>query len=111
MQVKINQKNYTVPELGFKHMTQLEDMGFTMDDIIQKRKSFSLVTGFVGIVVGCERDEAERLCEQHILGGGKLDDMVTKFMKAMEESAFFRKLLGIEEKDSKNVKIVDQLEN
>lgn len=115
MQVKINNKNYVVPELGFKHMTKLEDMGFVMDEVLRKNKSFSLVAGFVAIVVDCDRGQAENLCEQHILGGGSFENIQTTFIEAMEQSAFFRKLLGLEEKQAKTkkteqLKIVDQVE-
>lgn len=108
MRVRINNKNYTVPELGFKHMTKLEDMGFSLDDIIRKNKSFSLITGFVAIVVGCDREESEHICEQHVLGGGTFEEITETFMKAMEESAFFRKLLDLGEKKKANVKSLDK---
>lgn len=115
MNVKINNKNYVVPELGFKHMTKLEDMGFVMDEVLRKNKSFSLVAGFVAIVVDCDREHAEYLCEQHVLGGGSFENIQSAFIEAMEKSAFFKKLLGLGEKQvkAKNVEqltVVDQVE-
>lgn len=98
MNIKINNKNYTVPQLGFKHMTKIEDMGFSFFDMLQKRKIFSMATAFVGIVVDCERDEAEALTEQHVYGGGNLKDIYDTFNKAIDASDFFKKLLEQEEK-------------
>lgn len=98
MNIKINNKNYTVPQLGFKHMTKMEDMGFSFFDMFQKKKIFSMATAFVGIVVDCERDEAEQLVEQHVYGGGDLKNICNTFNEAIDESDFFKKLLEQEEK-------------
>ena len=67
MSIKINNKEYEVPQLGFKDMVAMEDMGFSIIDLFQKQKVFSVATAFVGICAGCSRDEAERLIEQHII--------------------------------------------
>ena len=93
MYVKINQKNYKVPMLGFKEMVYIEDMGFSLPDMFRNDKFFSLATAFVGICANCSRKDAEFLCEQHVLGGGDLGDIYTKFHEAMEESDFFKKLI------------------
>lgn len=93
MNIKINSKNYVVPQLGFKHMTQMEDMGFSVPNLFQKQKVFSIATAFVGVVAECERDEAENLIEQHILGGGKIEEIYKAFNEAVEQSGFFKKLL------------------
>ena len=50
MNIRINSKNYVVPQLGFKHMTKMEDMGFSVPDLFQKQKVFSIATAFVGVV-------------------------------------------------------------
>lgn len=94
MNVKINNKNYPVKALGFKDMIHMEDMGFPIFSLIKDKKVFSMAVAFVGIVAECDRDEAERLCEQHLLGGGNLGDLVATFDKALDESDFFKKLLG-----------------
>lgn len=98
MNVKINGKNYVVPQLGFKEMTDMESIADgSILTIFQKRQIFLLSAAFVGCVVGCDRDEASRLCEQHILGGGKIEDIYKAFNDAANESGFFKKLLGLEE--------------
>lgn len=101
MNIKINNKNYVVPQLGFKHMTQMEDMGFSLFNMLQKEKVFSMATAFVGVVVDCSREEAEHLLEQHIYGGGDLMPIYETFKNAMNESDFFKKLLEQEENPTK----------
>lgn len=104
MNVKINNKNYVVPQLGFAHMTQIEDMGFSVIDLFQKQKLFSIATAFTGVVTGLERSKAEELLQQHILGGGNLEEIYNAFMKATDESAFFKKFTG-EKKTTKKTPV------
>lgn len=104
MNVKINNKNYTVPTLGFQQMADMENIvGGSIITIFQKQQIFLLSEAFVGMVVGCDREEAGRLCEQHIMGGGKIEDIYKAFNESVNESAFFKKLLGVEEKKPNNV--------
>lgn len=109
--IKINQKNYTVHQLGFRDMVAMEDMGFSVIELFQRQKIFSLAVAFVGVVADCDRSEAEELCQQHILGGGNVLEIYEAFSKAVDESAFFKKLLGPgQEKTKKNVKQPEQEE-
>lgn len=99
MMVKISGKNYEVPQLGFREMAAMESIAETsIITVFQKQQIFVLAEAFVGTVAGCGKDEAGRLCEQHILGGGKLEEIYAAFTDAVNESGFFKKLLGIEEK-------------
>lgn len=98
--VKINNKKYEVKELGFGDMVHMEEMGFSVIESFKKKQFFSLATAFTGIAANCDKEEAEHLCEQHILGGGNLADIVTAFNAAVEESGFFKKLLGREQKEA-----------
>lgn len=99
--LKINQKDYVVPQLGFEHMVQMESMGFSVIEMFDKRQVFSLAAAFVGVVVGCEIEDAVHLCQQHIIGGGDVFDIYNAFEKAAKESAFFRKLLKLDEEEKK----------
>lgn len=95
--VKINNKNYDVPELTFRHFTKMEEQGFSISDAFQKRQFMLIAMGFTCAVTGAERDEAEYLLEQHVFGGGSIHDIVDAFIKAVGESVFFKKMLGITE--------------
>lgn len=98
MEVKINNKKYTVPQLGFKHFVQMEEMGFVVQDMLSKNQVFSTVTAFTGVITGLNREESENLVQQHILGGGKISEIMEAFNNAAMESDFFRKMMGLEEK-------------
>ena len=97
MQVKINQKKYDVPELKFEHFAKMEEQGFSVIEAFRKDQLFLLAMGFTCVVVDCDREDAEHLIQQHVLGGGKIKDIVNVFSKAVFESTFFMKTLGIEE--------------
>ncbi|MBU9745735.1 hypothetical protein KTH81_18075 [Lachnospiraceae bacterium ASD3451] len=97
MNLTINQKSYEVPQLGFKDMVHMESMGFSIIEMFQKQHFFSLAAAFVGVCTKCSREEAETLCEQHVLGGGNIEEIYTAFMDAVNSSGFFQKLLAKEE--------------
>lgn len=100
MNVKINQKTYKVPELTMEHYVKMEEQGFSIIEAFQKRQMMLISMGFVCAVVGCDREEAERLLTQHVLGGGNIVDIVNAFNKAVAQSDFFKKMLGLDKKKS-----------
>lgn len=91
--VKINQKNYEVPELTFRHLPIMEKCGLTVFDMMTGKYIFTTAEVFTVIVVGCDTDYADHLLEQHILGGGDIEPIYMAFVKAMNESSFFAKML------------------
>ena len=93
--IKINNKNYIVPELTFRHFSQMEEQGFSVLEAFQKKQMFLLAMGFVCAVTGEDRNEAERLIEQHILGGGTIEDIMTAFGEA---ATFSGALIGVDYK-------------
>ena len=95
--VKINNKMYKVGELKFKDFTFMEEQGFSIVDAFSKGQYMLIAMGFVCVATQSERPIAEELIEQHVLGGGNIMDIVTAFRKAVSESAFFQKLLGLTE--------------
>lgn len=95
--IKINNKSYKVPELRFEHMEALESEGYNIVDMFRKKQIFAPVSAFIMIVVECEKEEANYLAEQHVLGGGNLNELYNAFNEALYESSFFRKVLGIED--------------
>ena len=103
MKVNIN-KNYNVPELTFKHFTKMEEQGFSIVDAFQKKQMMLMAMGFTCAVTGLDRDEAEDLLEQHVLGGGDIRNIVNTFGKTINESDFFKKMLGLTEKQAEKAK-------
>ena len=91
--VKINQKNYPVPELTFKHLPMMEKCGLPIMELVTGNYLFTTAEVFTAIVVGCDTDQADHLLEQHILGGGDIMPLYDAFLTALNESGFFKKLL------------------
>ena len=102
--VKINNKKYEVPALGFGHMEKLESEGYDVIAMFNKKQIFAPASAFIMLCVGCDREEANRLAEQHIYGGGNMQEIYLAFVKAIEDSDFFRKVLGMEEKQKSTKK-------
>lgn len=97
--VKINQKTYQVPELNFRHSRLMEQMGVPVEGMMSRNYIFSIASAFTAIVAKCEPEYADYLIEQHILGGGTLEDIYRAYVAAIQESAFFRKLLHLDEQE------------
>lgn len=96
--IKINNKNYEIPKLGFGHMEKLESEGYDLVSMLRKKQMFAPASAFIMLCADCDRDEANRLAEQHVYGGGNLIDIYRAFSKAIEESDFFMKVLESAEK-------------
>jgi len=88
--LKINGKTYKTPELGFNEMCQLEDMGVQIIDM--QRKPFGCVRAFVALAMQTDAETAGNAIEEHLMNGGKLDDVYTEMVKAASESGFFQAL-------------------
>lgn len=107
--VTINNKKYEVPRLGFGHMEKMESEGYDVIAMFEKRQLFAPASAFVMVCVDCDREEANRLVEQHIYGGGNMQEIYQAFVDAIGESDFFKKVLGMdEEKLEKSTKKSNQ---
>ena len=104
--VKINNKNYDVPELNFAHSRRMEQMGLPVEGLIDRKYIFTAVLAFTAVVANCDAEQADYLVEQHIMGGGTLEDIYKAYAEAVQSSGFFKKLLGLdkEEKKPRNTK-------
>lgn len=108
VKVKINNKTYQVKELDFKDYTKMEEQGFSILDAFRKKQLALIAMGFVCAVVGCDREDAERLITQHVLGGGNIIDITNAFGKAVAESDFFQKMLGVNESEETSEQTEEQ---
>jgi hypothetical protein len=95
--VKINNKPYEVPELSFAHSKVLEQCGVPLRRLIDPDLMFTIVSAFVTVVTGAEPAMADYLMEQHILGGGTIEDIYKAYVQAITDSHFFKKLLESQE--------------
>ena len=107
--VTINNKKYNVPKLGFGHMEKLESEGYDVIAMFKKSQLFAPASAFIMLCANCDRDEANRLAEQHIYGGGDMQEIYESFIDAINESDFFKKVIGMnEEKTTANTKKSEQ---
>jgi len=92
--MKINGKEYKIPEIGFDAVCQLEETGFSLFDIQNPKKKFmTIIRAFVALATGLEPEDASHLIEQHLLGGGKMDGWMEEIVKAVETSGFFQAVM------------------
>lgn len=106
--VKINNKTYQVPELNFAHSQIMEQCGLPVEGMVSRRYMLTAVKAFVVIVTKAEPEYAAELIQQHILGGGGLDDIYTAYAQAIKESGFFKKLLHLDEVEKNGKKQSDE---
>ena len=94
VKVKINGKEYRVKEMQFGEYAKMEEQGFSIIDAFRKKQLLLIAMGFTCVAADCDREEAERLITQHVLGGGNVVDITNAFAEAVSESDFFQKMLG-----------------
>nr|DAL13684.1 MAG TPA_asm: tail assembly chaperone protein [Bacteriophage sp.] len=99
VKVKINNKTYNVGELEFKDYSHIEEQGFSIVDAFAKNQYMLIAMGFTCVVLNCDRERAEEVIQQHVLGGGNVMDITAAFAKAVTESNFFQKMLGRTEEE------------
>ena len=102
--VKINRKNYEVPELTFRHSKLMEQMGLPVEGMMSRNYIFSAVSAFTAIVAKCDPEQADHLVEQHILGGGNLEDIYSAYATAVQDSSFFIHFLHLDGQEKKTKK-------
>ena len=88
--MKINNKEYRIPELNFNAICALEEMGasLTSSDV----KSFSTVRALLALSMNGDLVMAGNELEAHLMAGGTLDDLLSEVNNALEESDFFHSL-------------------
>lgn len=96
--VTINNKIYNVPELTFSHSKILEQYGVPLKRLIDPDLALTICSAFVAIITNNDIEGADHLLEQHVLGGGTLEEIYGAYVTAVTESGFFKKLLENQEK-------------
>lgn len=100
--VVINNKTYKVPEFTFGVIRRLEENGFPVFDMRNMQKEpFTTIHAFAVVVCDVDSDEADRLIQQHILGGNNFDDIMKAISSAIESSDFFTQMAKNQKKEMK----------
>lgn len=97
----VNNKVYFVRELDFNYLADLDMEGID----VTKIASVAALGFFLSYCSNGKltRQEANSEISQHLINGGKMDDISEAYKDALEESAFFRALLGEAEAQSAEV--------
>lgn len=86
----VNGKEYKAKEFDFNTVCDLEDMGVSLEEM--ENKPLSMIRAYFQLCAGLGKIEAGKQIEQHLIKGGKMDDVVKAMSKEMEVSDFFQAL-------------------
>ncbi|MEE1057561.1 MAG: hypothetical protein UH239_09995 [Acutalibacteraceae bacterium] len=92
--MKINGKNYNLGEITFKTICDLENMGISVSNMMDK--PMNTILAFATLATG-DKQIAERELNEHFINGGDLNSIVQSFQEAMTESGFMKALLANKE--------------
>lgn len=88
--LKINGKSYPARELDFNFICDLAENGIGIDELA--KKIIPAVRVYAAFCMGTTTDIAGEELNQHVINGGKLNDLVDMFSKKAESSDFFQAL-------------------
>ena len=94
----LNGVTYVAKPFDFDMVCELEDMGVTFERI--DKMPMSLIRAYFAICANTDKEQAAALIQNHMIHGGKLDDVTAVMSKEMENSDFFRALSTNENKTS-----------
>lgn len=86
----VNGKTYVLNrELDFSYLVMLDKNDIKVTNIT----GLAAINCFFQYVSGLTEEQASEEITQHVIKGGKLDDVINVYAKALEESGFFRTLM------------------
>ena len=92
--VVINQKTYTIPQFTFGEIRKLEEYGCPIMNLADAQNHlFGALAAFVAVTADVDMREADRLLTQHVMGGGDISEPFVTFVNALQDSAFFTKMV------------------
>lgn len=86
----INGKVYNAKPFDFNMICELEDRGISLEQAQQK--PVSMVRAYFAICANSDNVYAGKEISEHIVNGGKLEDVMDIMATEMEVSDFFRSL-------------------
>jgi len=87
---EINGKEYTAIPFTFNTVCELEDIGFSMEDL--DKKPVSAVRAYFALCCG-DVTLAGNEIEAHLIGGGDMTGIMGAMTKEIEESGFFKAMV------------------
>ena len=96
----INGKEITAKPIDFNATIELNELG---GDIYSfGTKPLAALRAYIAYCAGISAEEAGREIEAHNIGGGDLSDLSAAFIKACDESAFFKAMIAKAKTAEKN---------
>ena len=88
--VTINDKVYPVPELDFNAVCELNELGVDIMNAKAMRKNALIAArAIVAWIMDADVEEAGMEIQEHIVGGGGLEEIFEAFNAAVSSSGFF----------------------
>lgn len=87
----INGTEYKAKSFDFDLVCALEDMGMQIDEMGSKK--MSMIRAYFALCAGKGKEFAGKELNEHIINGGKFDDIIEVISKEMEVSDFFQALI------------------
>ena len=88
--VTINGKEYTIPEMDFNAVCELEENGVELLNINSRHpKIATTLRGLVAWVMGADAATASKEISAHIAGGGNIMDIMDPITTEMSRTGFF----------------------
>lgn len=97
----INGTTVTAKTFDFNTLCDFDDYGISIQDIGNKPMAF--VRAYVACCMNVSLEKAGQEINNHVVNGGKLDDIFDVINKELENSGFFRAMQGEPEKVPKKV--------
>lgn len=95
---KINGKEYNSKKFDFNMMCDLEDLGFSIEQA--EKKPMGMVRTYFSLCANVSVEEAGIEMENHVISGGKFDEIMEVMTYEMENSDFFRSLTEVQTKET-----------
>lgn len=89
--VKINGKDYKVPEVTFDTICKLEECGISLIELSEnKRPKIALLSrAFVAWIMDIEPEQASAVINDHIKNGGNIVEILDAVYAAIADAGFF----------------------
>lgn len=93
---ELNKRRYEAAEFNFNIVCDLSEMGVDLDKI--QKAPAPAIRAYIAICMGADKDVAGHEIQEHIIGGGTLEEVATVMTQMLEKSDFFQALNKSKEK-------------
>ena len=92
--MRINGKDYKIPEITLSTVRQLEKYGVFLMDENSSKSILTVVSGFLCMTAHIRQQQADEIIEQRFLNGEGVTDYLEEINIAFEKSDFINKIIN-----------------